>query len=103
MSGVAHTELAPDLATAAVLVQRIGAPFALIADPMGQGPAEEFCKKLAAFSALDRILLVSDGLDERFALAQGLRWLALSSTSREELTTQLQALINRAVVGAING
>ncbi len=103
VSGVAHTELAPDLATAAVLVQRIGAPFALIADPMGQGPAEEFCKKLAAFSAQDRILLVSDGLDERFALAQGLRWLALSSTSREELTTQLQALINRAVVGAING
>jgi anti-sigma regulatory factor (Ser/Thr protein kinase) len=102
-SDVARTELVPDLASAEALVQRIGAPFALLADPMAQGPADVFCKKLSAFTADDRILLVSDALDEHFAQFHGLRWLALSSTSRKELAAHLQTLLNLPATGAEYG
>lgn len=102
-SDVARTELVPDLASAEALVQRIGAPFSLLADPMAQGPADVFCKKLMDFTAHGRILLVSDALDEHFAQSHGLRWLALSNISRKQLAAHLQTLLNQPATGAENG
>jgi signal transduction histidine kinase len=102
-SDVARSELVPDLASAEALVQRIGAPFALLADPMAQGPADVFCKQLSAFTADDRILLVSDALDKHFAQFHGLRWLALSNTSRKELGAHLQSLLDLPATGAEYG
>ena len=102
-SDVARIELVSDLASAETLVQRIGAPFALLADPMAQGPVDVFCKKLSALTAHDRILLVSDALDEHFTQSHGLRWLALSNTSRKELGAHLQTLLNLPATGAEDG
>jgi signal transduction histidine kinase len=102
-SDVARTELVRDLASAEALVQRVGAPFALLADPMAQGPADVFCKQLSSLTAHDRVLLVSDDLDEHFAQAHGLRCFALSKTSRKELGVHLQTLLNLPASGAKDG
>jgi hypothetical protein len=102
-SDVARTELVSDLASAEALVQRIGAPFALLADPMAQGLADVFCKKLSTFTSHDRVLMVSDALDEHFAQSHGLRCFALSNTSRKELGTHLHSLLNLPANGAEDG
>lgn len=98
-----HTELMTDIPTAQALVQRIGRPTALVADPLAQGLADEFCRKLSAIAAPSCILLVSDALDEHFAKRHGLRWLALSRTSQEEFANQLQTVLNHPAEGAKHG
>ncbi len=103
ISDLARTELVPDLVTAQALVQRIGAPTALVANPQSQGLADEFCAKLPTITAIDRIVLVGDALDDRFALRHGMRWMPHSSTSREALKTQLLTLLNEASGGASHG
>lgn len=99
MSDLVHTESVTDLAAAKSVVARIGPPSVLLADPQSQGLADEFCKNLLAVVSAHHILLVSDALDEKFAKSHGLTWLALSNTSRGELRTQLEPLLNRAVSG----
>lgn len=100
ISDVVRTQSVPDMAAAQALVERIGAPSALVADPQSQGLADEFCRDLRSIASPDRILLVSDALDEHFAKGHGLRWMALSSTSQGELKAQLQTLLNTAAHGA---
>jgi signal transduction histidine kinase len=97
ISDLAPAEMVSNIADAQALVQRLGSPGAIVANPQFQGLADEFCKKLSAMSPPDRILLTGDSVDHHFAKRHGLRWLSLSETSRERLRMEIQALLNQAL------
>ena len=68
-------------------------PAMVIADPQGQGSAEDFCVALQRLARGSPVLLYSDALDTHFVRRMGLNWLQKSQGGREELRQAVQAAL----------
>jgi len=96
LAPLARVETATDLRAAADLVALHGPVLAIVADPQGQGPVDEFCRELR--STARTVVLAGDSLDDRFARDQGLTWVSLAADDgRPRLVSLLQPLADERV------
>jgi signal transduction histidine kinase len=97
LSGLARVELANHLESAAEIILRMGTPKLVLADPKGQGLADQFCERLLQLVGAKRILLTGDALDADFAAGHGLEWLSLSRTPRLDFVNRTRILLSEAL------
>ena len=64
-------------------------PAVIIADPQGQGGADEFCEALRQVAAGCPVLLYSDSISSAFARQAGMPWLQKFQTTAEQLSVEL--------------
>jgi len=96
LAPLARVETATDLRAAADLMALHGPVLAIVADPQGQGPVDEFCRELR--STARTVVLAGDSLDDRFARDQGLTWVSLAADDgRPRLVSLLQPLADERV------
>jgi signal transduction histidine kinase len=62
----------------------------VVADPVGQRSADEFCAGLRRLAAGGPVLLYSDAVDEAFARRMGMVWLRKSTLTREGFERSLR-------------
>ena len=86
--GTVHS--AADLDAARALVAREGPPAAVVADPQGQGPADDFCQALKGLAPARAIVLCGDSIDDAFARAQGLDRVDVGEGARQRLVDRLR-------------
>lgn len=79
LSPLGRIETAMDIAGAQALLAHFSAPCAVLADPQGQGAADQFCQALLALSSREAIALTGDSVDQQFAGSQQLTWIDPSS------------------------
>ncbi len=65
----------------------------VIADPKGQGSAEEFWTALHQVARGQPVILYSDVIDDHFVDRVGLGWLQKSKAGRQELLSAVRAAI----------
>lgn len=65
-------------------------PCVVVADPVGQGSADEFCDGLRRLACGGPLLLYSDAVDEVFAQRMGMVWLRKSTLTREGFERSLR-------------
>jgi hypothetical protein len=85
---LAGVQTASDPAQAMALVERSGPPEAVVADPLGQGDIDAFCRALRATAPL--VVLAGDALDDALAQAQQVRIVRLD---RDDARSRLLALL----------
>jgi signal transduction histidine kinase len=73
-----------------------GPPDAVIFNPAGQGPADQFCEALLSLVNADQLILVSDSVDAQFAGSHAFHWIGRDAQLRQNLQDQVRKLLERS-------
>lgn len=69
-------------------------PLIIIADPLAQGDADEFCADLQRMARGHPVILFSDAVDDSFVERQGVVWLQKAHAGREELLAAVRLALS---------
>jgi signal transduction histidine kinase len=103
LSGLAIVELASNLVSAEALLQRNDPVALVLANPQSQGSADIFCSTLVKFQLPAPMILISDAIDEGFALRYGMGWISADATPKQELVKRVSSALTGQIQGGSHG